>query len=404
MNEKTYQHDEMELDALHYRAMQERIAYATRAEPVQVMSALAAVEKTYDYSKCAFVLDVSHYDPKLILSKLKGNIDALIVKMGGTESYGGIYSDDLWAQHIQDAYDLDIPCGAYLFGGPRIWLEGQNGIPNVEGRTDAEHPVLQFVLRQMKNKVIHFFVIDIEAASLWTSAGQVTDTWLRFFCEDLFKRLRKYYPDMPFGVYSSKSFLDEHGKELATWLGTQPDLFMWEAIYPNTTPMVSTIDVVKATRRPAPTNKPSGIGWCNDRPLWWSFWQYSGECVKTDAVVNLLGQPVALDLNLYNGTKEALYKWLGYTPRGADLPVEPEPTYRYYAKMRAGQYPKLRSTPNASITTNVLDTSFHPAIQFELDGAPIVDGSITWASLGKAYFAISQGASVYADVTKVEAR
>lgn len=38
-----------------------------------------------DYTNNAFGIDVSHYDPLLHLDKLKGYIDFLIAKMGGSE-------------------------------------------------------------------------------------------------------------------------------------------------------------------------------------------------------------------------------------------------------------------------------------------------------------------------------
>jgi hypothetical protein len=75
----------------------------------------------------------------------------------------------------------------------------------------------------------------------------------------------------------------------------------------------------------------------------------------------------------------------------------PLPVKKYYAQIKPSAVGlKLRTLPN--IAAPILDYDFRPMPRFEIDGEPKTVGSITWASLGKAYFAVKQGTNVYADV------
>lgn len=88
----------------------------------------------------------------------------------------------------------------------------------------------------------------------------------------------------------------------------------------------------------------------------------------------------------------------------------PEPTATYYVQIRPWMTTlKLRTSPDSSFPTNIVDNSFaatgptSPSIVFPISGEPILDAKtgITWAPLGPLFFAVSQGATIYADVTKI---
>jgi hypothetical protein len=282
------------------------------------------------YETNAIGLDLSHYDEKVDAALLKGNIDFLTFKAGGSESAGGPYTDEYFADRVQMAYDIGVPCGAYWFVGPRYWLEKQQTFPGIDNMTDDQHPLLQYIKGVLKNKLIHWLAFDVEDASLWTSSGQVTDTWIRFYVADLVERIQRQQAKgnmRPFklGVYSRRSFIDNPDKPqtaLSTYLGAQPGLFLWTANWVTgtgaTLPMT---DIYKL--RPSAAHIPLSFGWCKDRPQTWQMWQWSGDkgrVYTSPAIKNALGALRGMDINLFNGTPEQLKTWAGIT---APVPETP---------------------------------------------------------------------------------
>ena len=92
------------------------------------------------YKDYAFGLDVSHYDPTLVEADFKGVVDFLTIKLGGMDN--GIYEDAFFNDHVQAAWNLDIPCGAYVYLDPGYWLYNQVTMKGVESLTNDNHPVI----------------------------------------------------------------------------------------------------------------------------------------------------------------------------------------------------------------------------------------------------------------------
>ncbi len=287
------------------------------------------------YDTNAIGLDLSHYDEVVNADQLKGNIDFLTVKAGGSESAGGVYQDARFAERVQMAYDIGVPCGAYWFVGPRYWLERQQTIQGIDNMTDEQHPLLQFIMGALKNKLIRWLAFDVEEASLWTSSGQVTDVWIAFYIGDLVQRIQRQQAKgnlRPFkmGVYSRKSFMENPASpqtSLTNYLGIHPDLFIWTANW--VTGAGATLPMSEIYKlRPAETHKPIPFGWSAGRPQLWDFWQWSGDAgrvYKSPAVTNKDGAARGLDINLFNGTVEQLRAWAGIAAPEPEPEPDPEP-------------------------------------------------------------------------------
>jgi hypothetical protein len=282
------------------------------------------------WSNNALVIDVYHNTPILDLTKLKGVVDGIIVKMGGSESspsllpYDGYptkegppynpYYDDKFSYWVQVAYDLDIPCMAYWNVGPRVYAERNIDANALSKMTNDKHPVLQMILRQAKAgnwfKKFNALFFDLEDYSYWPGLPEspklgINAFWLKTYIEDLRERLVNLmrlgqFPTMRLGVYSRKSFIDEVEStdlQLGTWFENRPEMLLWTANYPTLTIPADTYQMLK-TVRPLDNHNPIPFGVSSkqpDRP--WDFWQFNG---------------TRLDMSLFNGTKEQLNTMLNY--------------------------------------------------------------------------------------------
>lgn len=362
------------------------------------------------YTTYAFGPDLSHYDGGTLpekIAKYKG-VNLIIAKMGGTEDYRGAYIDDNWNQHAQLAWDLDVPLLGYWFVGPRIFIEGAMTPLNADQCTNEQHPVIGPILQALHNgrawKQIKALFLDYEAPSYWCNAPYRVDSfWMRrYFEEDCRNRLAPLmgtlvdgylFPTFEIGTYSRKNFIDEHDTapdSIQQYLISRPELQIWAAGYPREIPNTATVAEIRASWMPDASWKPAAFGWSALRDMPVEIWQFAGDP----------------DWNVFMGTPAQLYARLGFVPHGAtpppvDPPPAPVPTKIYFATVRQTAVGlKLRTAP--STTAPILDYDFRPLPKFEIAGAPVVDGVITWASLGKVYFAVRQGTNdPYADVSEV---
>mgnify|MGYP006921306453 CR=1 FL=1 len=283
------------------------------------------------YETNAVGLDLSHYDEVVKADLLKGNVDFLTVKCGGSES--GLYADARFAERVQMAFDIGALCGAYWFAGPGYWLGKQQTMAGIDNMTDDQHPILQFIMQTLKNKLIYWLAFDVEDASLWTTSGQVTEVWVKYYVADLVERIQRQQAKgnmRPFklGVYSRRSFIDDPAKpqtSLNNYLGVHPDLFLWTANWVNGTGATLPMSDVHKLR-PSAAHIPYSFGYSAARPQTWQFFQWSGDAgrvYRSPAVTNAAGAARGLDLDLFNGTPEQLKTWagIGVTPP----PVDPEP-------------------------------------------------------------------------------
>lgn len=197
----------------------------------------------------------------------------------------------------------------------------------VERLTDDNHPLIKHILEVYRFKAIDFLAIDMETASETPTS---TSAWHAFFVRDLIERIRRQQSKgnlRPFrlGVYSRRTWIDDKAKDLDIWLGTQPEMFIWTANWARGTLTVKPAKEI-AKERPVSGHQARSFGWSQQRDKTWHIWQWAGDDARShgfkpnDAVLNVNGLPTFLDLNLYNGTREDMLKWLGKTP------VQPAPT------------------------------------------------------------------------------
>lgn len=274
----------------------------------------------------ALGLDLSRYDENVDFKQLAEVIDFVTLKCGGSET-GTLYSDPRFSERVQQAYDNGIAVGAYWFVGPGYWLTRQQTMKGIENLSDDQHPVLQYMINLLKNKAIYWLAFDVEDASLRTSAGQVTDTWLAFYIRDLVERIQRQQRIgnlRPFkmGVYSRKSFVAAQ-PALEIYIGAQPDLFIWTANW-------STVGGGILTRNTQPPSgfKPILFGWNAQRKPEWTFWQFAGDSgarYTHPAVKTAGGAPRPLDVNVFNGDAAVLKTWAGIQQPAPQPEPQPEP-------------------------------------------------------------------------------
>ena len=114
-----------------------------------------------------------------------------------------------------------------------------------------------------------------------------------------------------------------------------------------------------------------------------------------------------LDRDLWPGDRASLKAWAKDPAAGIPAYTPPStPPKNYFAVVRSSSTNlRLRSSADTSTDGNILDPHFTPTATIKLMGPPIVTSSITWAAMDwdglTAYFAVKQGANIYADVTEV---
>ena len=285
------------------------------------------------YDNFALGLDISHYDEKIDAEQLKGNVDFLIIKAGGSDG-GYIYIDNRFAERVQMAYDIGVPAMAYWFVGPEYWLNQQYTLEKVTGLPDERHAVLQMILNQLRNKLVYGLFFDVEDASIKTASGKVVpQAWVEFYVSDLVRRLRGQMRagnlrEMKLGTYSRKSFIENPNNRqtsLETYLGTQSDLAIWTANWVTGTGLLLPMSEIYNLR---PTHAPLTYGYCPDRSADWQFWQWSGDrgkVYRSPAITNSSGYARGLDIDLFNGTPAQLREWLGIQPDQVNPPDPTEP-------------------------------------------------------------------------------
>lgn len=330
---------------------------------------LIGAEQVNPYTLFALGPDVSHWTPK---NTDYSGVDFAILKIGGSENapvYGNPYIDDTFNFWMDYFYNLPNPQGGvgvpiivYYMQNPRVYLDNQMTMKNVEQCDEHTHPVLsdvkdEGILKALHNgsawKPIYGFFYDYEEASYWTQGDPIGDVWQNFMIDDLTNRFRgkikaneKPYPFPKIfqGLYSRLSFMTEHyggaknPSNLWDWLHRHPELETWPSNYPRKIPNLSVSEIRKSWL-PQANWVPYLLAEEDDpknplRRLPWSFWQFSGEP----------------DWNLYNGTPQELYSWLGFTPRAhVDNPVFTK------GSLDRGTGVNVRYTPQVTLT-NILGT------------------------------------------------
>jgi hypothetical protein len=414
--------------------------------------ALTAISGTNTYyANRPIWIDMSDYQPVVNWAALKGKIAGVMIKLGEVDD---TTNPDYWieskcAEKIGGAASIGIPAIGYFFvntawplnvghdtaslnnifdqpiGNDAKMLSLYRNIPEIAMiiRAWAMGSVYTTDITALRDGRVRFrtlagLALDVERwwrsyTEYYTNAAtahKVEDFWIMFWVKWLKEKLswmmqHGYLPQVPLDApdetlhYSAGWFIKQYAPvQFLAYLG---DKQSWPAgYYFGSSIGITTLDAFR-------------VNWLSKIPDDWrpylfgnvKFLQISGDQIKIPEITNAAGAPVSIDVNVSVHSTGEDYAWLGFTGDPTPVPTPtpiPEPVVHYFAKVRPTSTAlKLRCTPDASITTNILDKTFCPSIQFELHGAPVADGTIVWASLGKAYFAVKNGTDIYADVIEV---
>lgn len=275
---------------------------------------------TNRWTPYAKVIDISRYQfiTKDGWKQIKdGGVDCVIAKSG----QGHWWKDTAFSGHVQNAWDVDIPILAYF------WFEGKYynafGLDESNWPSPEDDRQVNKLFSSIANRKIYGLFIDEE------DKDQVTPAWSIAACGQFAHRVRDrlsrlYGAEFPLGLYTGNWYW-QNNKAPFAWMANKNLIQMgWVAIYPYSKTYVKTTwEDMWELHMPRDDYPVPTLNWDN-----WKFWQFSGDKFILPGIENGAGGPSALDLNLYNGTKEQLYKFLNFTPKPdhGDPPVEPPPT------------------------------------------------------------------------------
>lgn len=410
-------------------------------------------------------IDVSDYQPILKTSDLAGHISALVVKACEVDDQPWNLGDamdkfvetGLYAK-VQQAYDLKIPCAVYIFDNPN-WTSINGGTWRDHNlHPNSGDPRILALRQALRNKTYHAIVIDVERwwrsynqylsylrgamnvqmhglsvgepdpilsharpehlakAKTYAPAGvnrglslssavveKIPPLWIHDSAEDMYNRIREdqvanQLRPVPIWFYYGGWFVNGYCPLLDSLLAGK---IQWQAdyttnVYKQTISKVMTWEALQALVD-AQVFNPKWFG--NQRP---ELMQLTDAVIPPGIYEGTKAKPVDVNVALVELDKVfAPGEWNDTTPPpdpGPD-PI-PVPTVKYFATIRqTATGLKLRTAP--STTAPILDYDFRPLPKFEIAGAPVVYGAITWASLGMAWFAVKQGTTEpYAVITE----
>lgn len=265
-----------------------------------------------DPANMAKAADVSHWNGDIDVSKM--GIDFLWIKacdgkpITGTGSDLNDYVDDKLYRNVQQAYDNKKPCGIYCYVQ---W----NILPGTSNHGVALHhfKILKKAIigSLIPGKSFHAIALDVEerGASAPNMAEIVLTLWKMIADDPTLSAL-------PIYIYTSISVLDQYvnlreqiswqganynGKPFRLWMAqwawnsTPRITTTWELIIPN---FISKLSMKVITPGYAP----------------WNWLQVAANFILPGCTVNIT------DLNLFRGTRAALYLEINYTGQ-----VEPPP-------------------------------------------------------------------------------
>lgn len=267
-----------------------------------------------DADELAVLFDVSHWNSqpdsffaeaveKLGLAGLIVKVsDGKQVRSGNSQDISN-YVDDKCHRFIQLAYDLKIPCMVYHYYQP-----GVDQSPSKE--SDWQYRALNAAVGNLVvNKSYYGVVIDIEEKTdtVPNTSGEVKQFWNWLTDDAKFGKVKR-------PVYTSMGYLN-WCTDLSTWLsypGADKDLWMAQWVF--STGTAATLDNLRS--------KLAGVNMKVMTPGYatWKLLQLG--------VFNLGGG--ALDVNVFKGSKQAFYDWIGFKVDGTVTePEEPEEPGEY---------------------------------------------------------------------------
>lgn len=202
--------------------------------------------------------------------------------------------------NVQAAYDACVPC--IMFVGSEItrWIIDHgvemDGWPKIEN-TPVGKEVQRYLYAGTARRAVHGIMIDASAVSD-DEKGKLTATWITRWQKYVIDQIYRLHR-LPVYLYMNKSPIKAH-KDTD---GEQAIIQMLREYGVSTVNFVSTINGYPSGELQPDLPYNGGRDWT------WHFWLYSSS-------------PMSF---LYNGSAEALYDELGYTPVGGEAPPEPQP-------------------------------------------------------------------------------
>ena len=296
-------------------------------------------------------IDVSHWQPV---------VDWQMVKAGGISwawakcSEGTGYTDTMFWQHCQGAYDVDIPFGAYHFFRANYYL--QFGLNEAKWPAPENDLQLQRVIKSIINKKIYFLVIDNENTS------DADPVWIAqcvgIFCSRLRHWMNTHAPynTMPLLIYMNEPMWKAAEPQYSWMAGDQTVQGLIIARYPYTRTQVK-LDWSEMWESHMPADNAMIPTLC--RSKWWG-WQFSGDKFILPGIYNNeYRNPSPADLNMFNGTEAELYSEIHFTPKGGIIPPPPppiEPPVKYCAHCGSAWTPDSRGNCGSCGAPPIYDT------------------------------------------------
>jgi GH25 family lysozyme M1 (1,4-beta-N-acetylmuramidase) len=285
----------------------------------------------------AFVMDVSKYQPRIDWQEMAEYVKAVAIRSSfGAIGYGG-YTDPKLALHNQGAYDVNIPTILYHALDPGYYvnkLQSLEKLKNVDQYLPADKDEQwQTFLQALEHKSFYALTVDHEITLDW-NRQVIPIGWQTEIAKMWMTRMLKRFPNVPRIYYTGSWFVWGFAKDIETTGVLKNICDLWSAYYPYADGVVNlkhwedikanyppdTMSIQFPTEpMPRQTQNPPYLGWDT-----WKFWQYSGDKFTLPFITDEVGNPSALDLNLFNGTTAKLYEYLKFTP--ATVTPTPEPT------------------------------------------------------------------------------
>jgi GH25 family lysozyme M1 (1,4-beta-N-acetylmuramidase) len=287
-----------------------KLSFGQRVQ-LAFMPVMKTLIGTLDPSTLARQIDISHWDGDVDIARMvrEGDIAMVFIKasdgkqvQSGDSTYPPNYVDDWLYRNIQKCYDAGIPAGVYHYVQPLPQVDY-----TVQDAVNWQMRVLHTALDRFTPKVsYHAIVLDVEQKD--GTDPNASDVVLKMM--DAIKADPKM-SQVPLIIYTSISVLNFYKKlsDQVSYTGANKNLWMAQWVF-NTVTTTSWADVITRII-PSIAMKVLTPGFAN-----WKFLQWTSSLI-------LPGCAVRLDLNFYNGTKEALYTFLGYKVVTPPPPTEP---------------------------------------------------------------------------------
>jgi hypothetical protein len=352
----------------------------------KVLAAPTAANPNGFWATRPIIIDRSHWDPQMDHMALKGRISGLIGKMGEVDDRHMIngtdfevYKDETWPGTVQGAYDIDVPCGSYLFYNPAYWLNAQVSKQYLEKQellwddptkrmlwaraVLREDPQLRLIVEQIKitrqgyldkpemlidlpSRAVNFVSLDMERwwryYSQWlankSTAKRIDEgdfSWMDFSTVLMLERIAKFQrlgllpsgvkfapATIPYtGLNFVKNYYPKFEERITRNVGAGETIGRsWIAhyYYWGGSPVSTTIEGIRSqylATIPDAWRPTAKYGRV-------SLVQISGDFFKIPEFRDALGRPVGVDINVWLADQADFFRWCGYVPRG-DQPADP---------------------------------------------------------------------------------